>query len=341
MADEEHIRHCMLYEFQLGRKASEAAKNICSALGQDAVSARKCQRWFEKFREGNFSLDDKSGRGRVSNFDQEAFQALLVQNPQITQQELATTLNCSQKTISNQLRALGKVQKFGKWVPHELTDNNRNQRVTICSSLLSRQNRLPFLEQIVTGDEKGVLYVNLKRRPQWLDKNEAPQPTPKPDLHAKKVMLCVWWNFKGILHYDLLPSNQTITSAVYNAQLERLAQALREKEPALINRKGVILHHDNARPHTARITAEELRQLEWKVLPQPAYSPDIAPSNYHLFRSLQNFLLGKKFNNEECLKNALTEFFASKSQEFYNRGIKMLPEHWAQVVENNGNYIVD
>nr|KAF6392670.1 hypothetical protein mPipKuh1_007854 [Pipistrellus kuhlii] len=230
MADEEHIRHCMLYEFQLGRKASEAAKNICSALGQGAVSARKCQRWFEKFCKGNFSLDDKSGRGRVSNFDQEALQALLVQNPQITQQELATTLNCSQKTISNQLRALGKVQKFGKWVPHELTDNNRNQRVTICSSLLSCQNRLPFLEQIVTGDEEWVLYVNLKRRPQWLDKNEAPQPTPKPDLHAKKVMLCVWWNFKGILHYELLPSNQTITSAVYSAQLERLAQALREKK---------------------------------------------------------------------------------------------------------------
>ena len=135
MADEEHIRHCMLYEFQLGRKANEAAKNICSALGQNTVGVSKCQRWFKKFREGNFSLNDESGRGRVSNFDQDALQALLVRNPQITQQELATALNCSQKTICNQLRSLGKVQKFGKWVPHELTENNRNQRVTICSSL--------------------------------------------------------------------------------------------------------------------------------------------------------------------------------------------------------------
>lgn len=104
----------MLYEFQLGRKANEAAKNICNALGQDAVGVRKCQRWFKKFREGYFSLNDESGRGRVSNFDQEALQALLVRNLQITQQELTTTLNCLRRTISNQLRSLGKVQKFGK-----------------------------------------------------------------------------------------------------------------------------------------------------------------------------------------------------------------------------------
>ncbi|XP_035739241.1 histone-lysine N-methyltransferase SETMAR-like [Vespa mandarinia] len=160
MADEEHIRHCMLYEFQLGRKANEAAKNICNALGQDTVGVRKCQRWFKKFREGNFSLNDETGRGRVSNFDQETLQALLIKNPQITQQELATALNCSQKTICNQLRSLGKVQKFG------------------------------------------------------------------------------------------------------NAQLEILDRALREKEPALINQNGVIFHHDNARPHTARIMAKKkLRQL--------------------------------------------------------------------------------
>ena len=133
------------------------------------------------------------------------------------------------------------------------------------------------------------------------------------------------WNKKGILHFELLPNNQTITSGVYSAQSERLDQALRRKEPALINRKGVILHHDNARPHAARFTVDKIRQLGWEVLPQPAYSPDIAPSDYHLFRSLQHFLSGKNFQIEKCIKNVLTDFFESKSQEFYNRGIKMLP----------------
>ncbi|XP_046836128.1 histone-lysine N-methyltransferase SETMAR-like [Vespa crabro] len=283
------------------------AENEYFRLSVKLTGTRRDRCCWRQFREENFSLKNESSRGCVSSFDQKSLQTLLVKNSPITQQELATALKCSQKIICNQLGSLDKVQKFG-------------------NSLLSRQNRLPFLEQIVTGDEKWMLYVNLKRRPQWLDKSEVPQPTPKPDLHAKKVMLCVWWNFKGILHYELLPINQTITSVKNSAQLERLERALREKEPALINRKGIILHHDNALPHIARIMAEKLRQLGWEVLPQPAFSPDIAPSDYHLFRSLQNFLLGKHFNNEECLKNALTEFFKSKSQEFYNRGIKSV-EH--------------
>ena len=103
----------------------------------------------------------------------------MLRNPQTTQHELATTLDCSQKTISNYLRSLGKVQKLGNWIPYDLLKNNKNQRIMVCTSLLSLQNSLPFLEQIVTGDEKWVLYVNLKRRHQCVDKNKAPQPLTK------------------------------------------------------------------------------------------------------------------------------------------------------------------
>lgn len=105
--------------------------------------------------------------------------------------------------------------------------------------------------------------------------------------------------FKADLHFELLLANQAITGEVYCAQLERLDQALREKESALVNRKGVILQNDNTQPHTARSTTEKLRHLEWKVLPQPACSPNIASSAYQLSRSSQNFLVGRQFSNEE------------------------------------------
>ncbi|GFS72400.1 histone-lysine N-methyltransferase SETMAR [Trichonephila clavipes] len=88
---------------------------------------------------------------------------------------------------------------------------------------------------------------------------------------------------------DLLPDNTTINSEVYCHQLDKLNDALQQKRSELINRKGVVFHQDNARPHTSLVTRQKLLQLEWDTMPHPPYSPDLAPSDYYLFRSLQNF----------------------------------------------------
>ncbi len=52
------IRVLLLHEFRLGHKATEAANNICSTMGEDVLSIRTAQRWFNRFKYGNFELDD-------------------------------------------------------------------------------------------------------------------------------------------------------------------------------------------------------------------------------------------------------------------------------------------
>ena len=59
------------------------------------------------------------------------------------------------------------------------------------------------------------------------------------------------------------------------------------------NSKIVVLLHDNSRPHTERVTQEKILELQRPVLPHPPYSSDLAPTDFHLFCSLQNFLKGK------------------------------------------------
>jgi len=44
-----------------------------------------------------------------------------------------------------------------------------------------------------------------------------------------------------------------------------------------------LLHHDNARPHTTAPTRDAIQRLEFSALPHPPYSPDLAPSDFHLF----------------------------------------------------------
>ena len=102
--------------------------------------------------------------------------------------------------------------------------------------------------------------------------------------------MCIWWDWKGVLYYELLLENQTINSK-YCSQLDRLKAALDEKRPELVNRKRIIFHQDNERPHVSLMTRQKLLQLGWEVLIHLPYSPDTAPSDFHLFRSLQNKLL--------------------------------------------------
>jgi len=74
----------------------------------------------------------------------------------------------------------------------------------------------------------------------------------------------------------------------YRLQLIRLSRALREKRPKYEQRHDkIILLHDNARPHVAKVVKKYLETLKWDVLLHPPYSPDIAPSDYWLFRKMQ------------------------------------------------------
>lgn len=336
-----HTRHCMLYEFDRGSTATDAARNIIATYGEKTVDSSTCRRWFSKFRSEGASLIDKYRSGRPVEFDEERLQSLLDENPRQTTRELAEQLECSHTTVERYLHALGMIHKHGSSVPRVLSADKLAQRVSICASLLSRQKHEAFLERIVTGNEKWVCYANVRRRKQWLRPGQKPLPDVKSEVHPRKIMLCIWWDMKGVICFELMDINQTITAEVYSQQLRWLQDVLYEKRPDLADRKDVILLHDNARPHVAKLTERTIGQLRWEVLPHPPWSPDLAPSDYHLFLSLRNHLSGKHYEDYDELNSDLTVFFESKPTSFYRRGIEVLPARWAEVVENDGDYIAD
>ncbi|KAK6767034.1 hypothetical protein RB195_026541 [Necator americanus] len=152
-------------------------------------------------------------------------------------------------------------------------------------------------------------------------------------------MICVWWDWEGLVHWEMLEKNKTVEKNLYIAQLHRVKEAIQLKRP---HRRGqVILLHDNARPHTANIVKAALQELDWEVLQHPPYSPDLAPTDYHLFRSLSNQMRGVTFDNNEDLENWLNNFFESRPGGFWQNGINKLVERWEQVVNNDGEYIID
>jgi len=339
--DKTHIRHCLLYEFNLGSNATVAAKNIFKVYGDKALSVSQCQRWFNRFRNGDFIVEDLPKSGQPVKVDNDVLRALVESDPEQTIEDLANSMNVSSNAIHVHLHQIGKKCRAGVWVPHELSDNQKSVRITICNSLLIRHKKCSFLEQIVTSDEKWVIHDNPERCFQWLSEGQTPVPTAKAGLHPKKSLLCVWWDCRGVIMFEVLEEGQTVNADLYCEQLDKLHSKLKIKRSRLVNRNELIILHDNAKPHSAKKTSNKLRELGYEVLPHPPYSPDIAPSDYHLFRSLEHHLRGKKFNGTEGVKNALSDFFDKKDPAFYREGIEDLVEKWSIVVKNDGNYIIN
>jgi len=106
-------------------------------------------------------------------------------------------------------------------------------------------------------------------------------------------MLCIWWDQEGVIYYELLKSK---TVNAHRQQLIKLHCALREKRPHYRKRHNkLIFLYDNVPSHTSTIVQNYLETLNWEVLPHPAYSPDLAPSDYHLFSSVGHALAERHF----------------------------------------------
>ena len=81
--------------------------------------------------------------------------------------------------------------------------------------------------------------------------------------------------------------------------------------------------------------------MGWEILPHLPYSPDIAPSDYHLFRALQFHMSEKSFVDVCQLEADIRKFFEAQPGSFYKDGIHSLPYKWRIAVDNNGDCILD
>lgn len=335
----QHLREVILYFFNTKKSAIETHRLLLETYGDYTSSIKTCEYWFRRFKSGDFETVDKERDGRPQKFEDAELVALLDEDSCQTQEELGASLGVTQQTISTRLKSMGMIQKQGNWVPYELNSRNVERRFVTCQQLLQRQNRKGFLHRIITGDEKWIHYDNPKRKKSWGPVGHKSTSTAKPNIHGSKLMLCIWWDQQGVVYYELLQSNERITGERYQQQLMQLSCALKVKRPEYSKRHDkVIFQHDNARPHVAGIVKNTLEALQWDVLPHPPYSPDIAPSDYHLFRSMTHGLAEMHFQSYNECKKWVDSWIASKDKQFFRRGIHMLPEKWEKVVLSDGQY---
>ena len=148
-----------------------------------------------------------------------------------------------------------------------------------------------------------------------------------PTCTKKRITVTVGWSAACLIHYSFLNPGETITSEEYAQQINEMHWKLEHPQPALVNRKGPDLLHDNTQLHVTQPMLQKLNELGYEVLLHQPYSSDLLPTNNHFFKHLNNFLQGKCSHNQQDAENAFQEFVESWRMDFYTIGIFLISKN--------------
>ena len=106
-----HLWEVLNFCFHLKKTVAEAHQMPSSTYGVAAFSEKTCREWFQRFKSGDFDVEDRHGSGKEIIFEDSELEALLAEDSCQTQDELAESLGVTQKAISKRLKAMGMIQK--------------------------------------------------------------------------------------------------------------------------------------------------------------------------------------------------------------------------------------
>ena len=114
-------------------------------------------------------------------------------------------------------------------MPYELKGRDIKRRKITSEIWFDRSKKKSFLHRIVTGDAKWIYFDNPKRKKSWVDPGQSSTSQPVRNIHGKTALLCIWWDRKGAVYYELLKPGETVTGCRYRQQLMKLNQALKRR----------------------------------------------------------------------------------------------------------------
>lgn len=342
------IRVLIAYCFKKNMSAIDTTNEINGVLRPNTVTYSCVTKWFRNFRMGRTSFDDLPRSGRPTDVTTEenvvAVRDLITKDPRITLNQMSEVLKISGERIHNILhKCLGARHLCVQWVPHTLTLEQMQIRLKMC-----QENQKKFelegpsiINRLVTGDETWVyFYENLSSREAkvWVLDGDSIPKEPKAEIHVKKIMYAVFFRSTGIVKVIKLGKGERITKEWYtNICLPRVFAAISESRPKC-GVKGIILHHDNARPHKASLTTEYLNSMGVELLQHPPYSPDLSPCDFWLFKNLKKHLRGRKFVTEEELDTAVFSFFDSIPSEDWRKVYRKWQDRMSRCIAVLGDY---
>ncbi|GFO28413.1 histone-lysine N-methyltransferase SETMAR [Plakobranchus ocellatus] len=132
----------------------------------------------------------------------------------------------------------------------------------------------------------------------------------------------------------LFPLSNRATDVRPGCKTQRIAPTLRQVADLVC-----ALTKEREYYKTSNLTLQWLQRYGWEILPHPAHSPNLAPSDFHLFGPLKRHLGGMAFETEDDLISELRNWFDNLDVDFFRVGINSLLSRWQKCIHLHGDYV--
>ncbi|KFM64801.1 Histone-lysine N-methyltransferase SETMAR, partial [Stegodyphus mimosarum] len=329
-------------------KPAEIYRQVTEVYGEYAISDGMVRKWVRMFNASRTNVHAEARSGRPSVVTDDLVRKVdeaIHENRRFTMTTLSEAFPQISRAVLFEIVSdrLNYRKLCSRWVPKMLTDVHKTKRLGSALTFLTRYSDEGenFLNQIVTGDETWVCHFTPESKQQSMEWRHTHSPKKqkfKVTMSSQKIMCTVFWDRKGVLLTEFLPRGETINAARYCETLTKLRRAIQNKRRGMLS-KGIVLLHDNARPHTAGVTQSLIRQFHWEQFDHPPYSPDLAPSDYHLFLHMKRELGGKCFGSDDDTKNAVESWLSKLAGSFFDDGIQKLVTRYDKCLIIGRNYV--
>ncbi|UYV84861.1 hypothetical protein LAZ67_X003748 [Cordylochernes scorpioides] len=261
------IKFCVKNEI----KCADAFRMLNLAYGEATLDRSNVYWWYKMFSEGREDVneEERSRRPSTSTTDEKIneVEKIILADHRITFREVAEDLNIS----------IGSC--------HSIFINDLGMRRVAAK----------FVQKLLNCDQKQHR-MNIAN--EMLD-----SVRDDPNLLQRVIT----GDEAGVLHHEFLPQGRTVNKEYYLQVMRNLREEIRQKRPDLWKNKNWLLHHDNAPANTSLLVRDLLAKNNTLMMPQPPYSPDLAPCDFFLFPKLKRPMKGRRYSTLDEIKTASKE----------------------------------